>query len=59
MIGKELCAQFEALRVFCMYYNFTLEDGIRVKIKQRSSFSEGELVYIMRSLLMIGRYYES
>lgn len=36
-----MCAQFDVLRVFCMYYNFTLEDGIKVKIKQKSSFSEG------------------
>lgn len=36
-----MCAQLDVLRVFCMYYNFTLEDAIKVKLKQRSNFSEG------------------
>ena len=36
-----MCAQFDVLRAFCMYYNFTLEDAIKVKLKLRSNFTEG------------------
>ena len=59
MQGKELCAEFDGLRAFCMYYNFTLEDGIRLKIKQRAAFTEGEIMYILKALLSIGKFYQS
>ena len=42
-----------------MYYNFTLEDAIRLKIKQRSVFTEGEMIFIIKSLLCIGKFYHS
>jgi hypothetical protein len=39
IVGKELCAEFDGLRLFCMYYNFTLEDAIKLKIKQKTTFT--------------------
>lgn len=42
-----------------MYYNFTLEDAIKLKIKQKSTFSEGEILYILKSLLSIGKFYQT
>jgi hypothetical protein len=42
-----------------MYYNFTLDDGIRLKIKQRAAFTEGEAIYILKALLSIGKFYQN
>ncbi len=54
-----MCAEFDGLRAFCIYYNFTLEEAIKVKIKQKSIFTEGELIYVLRSLLSIGKFYQT
>jgi hypothetical protein len=54
-----MCAEFDGLRIFCIYYNFTLEDAIKLKIKQRTSFVEADVIYILKSLLSIGKFYQN
>ena len=53
-----MCAVFDKLSVFCIYYNFTLEHTIKLKIKQKIQFQEAEILYILKSLIQVGKFYQ-
>lgn len=47
------------LDAFCSYYNFTLKQAIQKKKALRYKFSEGELWYVLGTLLDLGQFLQT
>ena len=53
---KQLCIINQTLRVFCTYYNATLQRAMEIKRANHQHFTEAELMYIVGALACAGHY---
>jgi len=50
-----MCIRKVSLDIYARYFNVTLEDTIDIKLRRGKRFREGDLFYILESLLSIAQ----
>jgi hypothetical protein len=54
----DMCIQKLNLDIYAKYYNYTLDMAVEAKLKKFLRFREADLVYILISLLSIGKAFD-